>query len=86
MIIKTEIKIPKLKFHFWELLPGKLSYPNSRLSKSFHIIIISKKRQTWQAVSRFTLNIRHFFKKCSTFSCATYYKKSCIPRVISLDN
>ena len=46
MNIKTERKIPKLKFHFWKLLPKKLSYQNPGLSNNFHIIRIYKKRQT----------------------------------------
>ena len=46
MNIKTERKIPKLKFYFWKLLPKKLSYQNPRLSNNSHFIIIDKKRQT----------------------------------------
>ena len=54
MNIKTEIKIPQRIFFSGNFLLRKLSYQNAGLSNNFHIIIISKKRQTWQDVSRFS--------------------------------
>ena len=54
MNIKTEIKIPQQNFFSGNFLLRKLSYQNAGLSNNFHIIIILKKRQTWQDVSRFS--------------------------------